>query len=75
MISGPAFWTMHTVNYYMICNKNVRQNYLVQQNEYRITLNKRPGRLLNFSDFMRGVYLRGRLLKNLRNDTQKKLFS
>ena len=26
---------------------------------------------LNFSDFRRDVYLRGRLLKNLRNDTKK----
>ena len=45
--------------------------------KYRITSNKRPGRLLNFLDFRRGIYSReafkrgGRLLKNLRNDTKK----
>ena len=35
---------------------------LVENNKtYRITSNKRPGRLLNFSDYRRGVYSRGRL--------------
>ena len=39
---------------------------------YRITSNKRPGRLLKFSDFRRGVYLRGAFIEKIWEETQKR---
>ena len=49
------------LNIFFIRKANFKSS--LYKRNYRITSNKRPGRLSNFSDFRRGVYSRGAFIE------------